>query len=73
MVETRSAHRRNQLEAVDAAVVPELLSAFDEHAEVLADQPPRGHARGVRRPLPIKVASGRNPLWVICKRSLRAC
>jgi hypothetical protein len=30
------------------AILPQLLSAFDEHAEVLADQPPRGNPRSVR-------------------------
>jgi len=36
-----------QLAAHRLPVFPELLSAFDEHAQMLADQPPRGNQRSV--------------------------
>ena len=57
---------------------PKLLSAFDEHAEVLADQPPSGNA--ARRAM-IRRRSGSlhdgarrsTSSWVICTRSLRDC
>ena len=39
---------RKELAVRRLAVLPKLLSAFDEHAELLANQPPCGNARSVR-------------------------